>query len=191
MTTRITVLSATTTGFAWDFSGFDIEPSGVARPMRIASTNSTKQTLFSGFNSIIPSAQFTPETNHADNFAALANEQRADQLTVAQRATAYDALLRIENPSRHSPDTIDCISCHFSIHADVFVAQQHFSMTPSGNPNRYLPTSLALRSLATPTFDNSAGFNVHAFSYFGLKPGINQRAVNETAAVVEYLNANR
>jgi hypothetical protein len=30
--------------------------------------------------------------------------------------------------------------------------------------------------------------NIHAFSYFGTTPGIDQRVINETAAVVEYLN---
>jgi hypothetical protein len=30
--------------------------------------------------------------------------------------------------------------------------------------------------------------NIHAFSYLGVDPGINQRVVNETALVVEYLN---
>jgi hypothetical protein len=31
-------------------------------------------------------------------------------------------------------------------------------------------------------------FTIHAFSYFGASPGINRRVVNETAAIVVYLN---
>ena len=40
----------------------------------------------------------------------------------------------------------------------------------------------------TPTFSTVNGFNVHAFSYLDRDPGINRRVVNETAAVVEFLN---
>ena len=40
----------------------------------------------------------------------------------------------------------------------------------------------------TPTFATSPGFSIHAFSYHRKFPTINQRVVNETAAIVEYLN---
>jgi hypothetical protein len=37
--------------------------------------------------------------------------------------------------------------------------------------------------------DAPFGLNIHVFSYVGTSPTISQRVVNETAAVVEYLNA--
>ncbi len=40
----------------------------------------------------------------------------------------------------------------------------------------------------TATFSADQGFDVHAFSYFGTAPAINQRTVTEKAAIVRYLN---
>ena len=190
--TRITVLSAVSAGFQWTFSGFDFDQSQHETRMVIASLNTNFQTLSTGLANDL-SGNFSPTTSSADDFTALASITRAAQLTAAQRQAAYDALLRIENPTRHSPETIDCAQCHLATPTDVLVARAKYSMSPVGNQNAFaadgafvLPGEMA----ATFSADGQTT-NVHAFSYFFNQPGINQRTVNESAAVAAYLNALR
>ena len=192
--TRITVLSATQPGFGWSFKGFDFDASLHAAPMQIPTLAgaATSQILFSGFSSQQPTGGFNPQTTSADDFSGLADTRRAVDLTAQQRSTAYDALLRVQNPSKHSPDTIDCGQCHFATPTELLVARPIYSMSAAGNPNAFVADSRFVRgNELAPTFVTGpqAVFNVHAFSYFGQAAGINQRTVNESAAVVAYLNA--
>ena len=57
-------------------------------------------------------------------------------------------------------------------------------------PERFqTDTELVTTSELEPTFENEQTFtNVHAFSYLGHNVGLNQRTVNESAAVVIYLS---
>jgi hypothetical protein len=185
--TRVTKMSASQPGFAWEFSGFDVLD---ARAKTITAMKvptlpgaATEQTFFRGF-AVEMEGTFTPSTAGSDDFTPLADVQRASQLDAAARATAFGALVRSENPSRHSPDTIDCASCHLATPVALLVAKPKFSLLTMGHPDAFKTDEL-------PTYDTQGEFNVHAFSYIGRQAGINQRTVNETAAVIAYLNAGR
>ncbi|NOU27191.1 MAG: hypothetical protein HOO96_04715 [Polyangiaceae bacterium] len=193
--TRVTTMSSGNTGFSWAFAGFDVQnaTSGTVTPMHIPtlpSGNDTAQTFFRGFGRD-PQGNASPATTSADNLMAFGDVDEATALTPAQRAAAYDALLRVEHPAKHSPDTIDCVSCHLATPGAKLVAEPKFGLSRAGNPNAFAPDGTFVRaSEMTPSFDDAGSLNVHAFSYNGVRPGINQRTVNEAAAVVHYLATN-
>ncbi|MFT3712267.1 MAG: hypothetical protein QM817_31870 [Archangium sp.] len=189
---RVTKLSASTAGFGWDFSGFDIAPNGTLTAMVIPSLamNATSQSLFSGFSITSPEAFFSPSTTSADDFTRLSSSMSAGMLTMQERATAFDALIRVNHPARNSPNTIDCASCHFATPTSVLIAKAKYSLDEATTAGVFTVTGPAvLPTELVPTFQTTGGFNVHAFSYFDAEPGINQRVVNESAAVVEFLNS--
>ncbi len=191
---RITQLSSTST-FNWTFKGADFSspsPSAlVAMAIPSLPGSATAQSFFSGFSFDDLEGKFTPATSSADDLTALTNVVTAAGLDAGTRQQSFDALARIDNPSRHSANTIDCASCHLATPAALLVAAPQYSMVESANPNAFAPDGGAvLPGELAPTFETLGQLNLHAFSYLGIYPGISQRTVNETAAIVEYLNQN-
>jgi hypothetical protein len=95
--------------------------------------------------------------------------------TLAVRAT------RIENPTKHTPDTVDCGSCHI---AEATRKQfEHFAPTA-------VKAEAFVFGAASPkaTTTERSYSNIHAFSYFGRTFTANQRTANETAVIVNALN---
>jgi hypothetical protein len=122
--------------------------------------------------------QATPiETTHPDNLSLLLNTASAKSASEADRQKAFDAALRIENPVHHSPDTIDCVSCHVATTASESAATRF--LLKDVNKVGFEPKPV----FAGPekrTLDN-----LHAMSYLGRELGITQRTANETALVVQ------
>jgi len=173
----------------WNFHGFDVA-TDVATPIAIP-------TLAGGaVNVNLPStateplyASFQPETVAPDDIQVLANYPLALAAGAADRQRAYDAALRIENPNVHSPNTIDCASCHMSQAARQITGEKYFGLSAAGNANVFaadpgIPAADVAQTTAVLDGDT---LNLHAFSYRGAAPMINQRVINETAAILAYV----
>jgi hypothetical protein len=134
------------------------------------------------------SVGFDSTSATADDYTPL-DDGTAENLSPSARETAFDALVRVENPRDNSPNTIDCGRCHLATPTEKLVALPLFSLDDTTGPLAFQPDGTSVTEAdMTATFGTQFGLNIHAFSYFGTLPGINQRVVNETAAVVEYLN---
>ena len=176
----------------WDFNGVDIV-NGSAKDMVIPGTpNSgtvvsfTEPVAGNGFN-----GSFVPSPTAADDIEALTSVSRGNTATAAQRQNTFEAMLRIENPNFHSPNTIDCASCHVSEVARVINAPT-WGLEAEGNAFAFVaPASVPAADVAltAPVKPGISQKNFHAFSYRADEPRINQRVVNETAAIVAYLDA--
>jgi hypothetical protein len=187
--TRVTEMSSNNAGFNWAFQGFDVSNAAAAaiKPMVIPTlaSSATQQTFFRGFANAYIQGQFLPATTSADNITVLADHAAS----AASVQPALAAIVKIDNPTKHSPDTIDCASCHLASPLAALVAVPNFSFDEAKDPNAYAASGGSVSaSEMTSTFDHTALLNLHAFSYIGKNPSINQRTVNETAAIVEYLN---
>jgi hypothetical protein len=199
--TRVTELSAFNADFSWSFRGFDVDdataPATTAMIIPTVAAGTTEQTFFRGFvnagASAVINGQFSPPTTSDDDLVPLADENTAAGLTIEARQAAFDGLVRIDNPTKSSPDTIDCASCHLATPVSRLIAQPMFSLVESDDSFAFhadgrwvLPGEMAA------TFDggDTAPFNIHAFSYVETSPAINQRVVDESAAIVAYLNAD-
>jgi hypothetical protein len=179
---------------AWKFDGFDVRD-GVAVKTEISSDHATipagtlEQSNFTGLSG--PSTlnnRFSPEMT--DGLALIGSVRDSKAATAGERQAAFDVALQIENPSLTTAGRIDCASCHFAGPARKLVAEPQFGLTPTGNANAFQADKAfvnAREMLQTTSFMPTA-MNVHAFSYLGKDAGINFRTINETAAVVTYLN---
>ena len=71
------------------------------------------------------------------------------------------------------------------------VGEPLFALSSTGDPNAFTAPSIAAANLVTTTalVDTDTILDIHAFSYRGTSPMINQRVVNETAANLAYLTS--
>ncbi|HVY32318.1 MAG TPA: hypothetical protein VHB79_37535 [Polyangiaceae bacterium] len=175
----------------WNFSGFDIVD-GKTVPMHIPTLppgDDTKQLFARDFGEPpVPSA--TPPSGSDDDFMKLAAPVGAQALSHAQQAALFARLLRVENPAHHSPNTVDCASCHIATPTTKLVAEPLLGLSGKDAVDRFEPSSKLLQTAdLVATFENDEPLtNVHAFSYTERRAGISQRTVNESAAVVSYLS---
>src|SRR5579862_1805046 len=175
--TRVTKLSAVNTGFTWDFSGFDVSDATAPAiaPMVIPTASGAEsQSFFRGFeNDVTIAGQFSPATTSSDGFVALADEATAQGLTPQARQAAFDGLVRVDNPSHDSPDTIDCASCHLATPVSKLLAQPLFSLVEADDAFAFAADGTwVLPSEMGSTLDPNGPFQVHAFSYVGTTPAI-------------------
>ena len=189
---RMTEFLAGNLDTAWSFSGIDVV-SGEATQMDIATLprGATNESFALGFGALLSVASFTPSTTAKDDMQILVNSTAAAAATPAAQKAAFEATLRIQNPTFDSPNTMDCASCHTAEAAQVVVGQGKLGFSPIGDPNAFVAdpafVSAADMKRTTPITATSA-FNLHAFSYSGESAMISQRVVNETAALVAYVN---
>jgi hypothetical protein len=186
---RITRMSAKQGPF-WDFSGFDVS-GGKLAAMHIPTLpagSDTRQTFLRDF-AFEPTPTADPPSGSDDDFIVLEAPKAAQALGRDEQDAAFAKLLRVENPGFHSPNTIDCVTCHIATPATKLVAEPLLGLTADDAPDAFKAGKSVPASELSATFENEEPLtNVHAFSYTGTRAGINQRTVNESAAVVEYLS---
>jgi hypothetical protein len=190
---RFTHFSGHNLATSWDFVGFDVAH-GATTPMVIptlpASTKSVN--FFAGFGAPIAGG-FTPATTSKDDIGVLVNIEKATAATPAARQAAYDAAIRIQSPDHDSPNTIDCASCHVAQAAQVLIGEGKFNLSASADSkpfarNTKYVSAADFKQTTSPT-KQASGFNVHMLSYKSTALQIGQRVINETAAVVAYVNS--
>lgn len=171
----------------WFFGLFDRDKAtGQFTAQKIATTQFEQQALNAGLTidgSGLAGNVPTP-TSHADNLLLLLNTSEAKAASTASQRQAYDAALRIENPQRHSPETIDCVSCHVATPARR-ATEAALGLSAEGNASAYRSSrDLRFTGPARPSLEN-----IHALGYLDAEPGVNQRTANESAAVADTITA--
>lgn len=164
----------------WKFGGFDIDRT-THTAMEIASLGgATEQT----FTTLMRNGRAEPQVAHEDDLSLLFSAFSTDAATEDERERAYTAALRVLNPGMHSPDTVDCVSCHTATSARIFAESK--GHRPDGNEAAFVTAwNVALtKSPAAPRADN-----LHAFGYLGTEASVSQRVANESVVVAEYVNA--
>ena len=134
---------------------------------------------------------FSPATTIDGGYATL-SPPGSNTVTPATAEAAFEGLVRIENPNDHSPNTIDCGSCHLATPTEKEFLFPALSLDDETSPLSFQPDGVHVTraDMAVHYSQPEVSFgNLHAFSYLARAPSINQRTVNETARVVEYLNA--
>ena len=187
---RFTHFQSSNLQTVWGFAGFDINgTTTTAMVLPHLPNNATSVSFFQGFASPM-NGGFTPESTAKDAVTLLANATNAKAATKAQQQAAYDAALRIENPAFHSPNTIDCASCHVGQAARLLIGDDVLGLSATGNPNLFArdPKYVSARSMKQTTNVRTQPLNVHMLSYRNDQLMIGQRVINETAATVAYVN---
>jgi hypothetical protein len=164
----------------WKFGGFDIVGARHTK-MKIATLGDTTEQTFS---TLARNGSATPAPVAPDDISLLFRTFEADAANADALKKAYSATVRITNPTVHSPDTMDCVSCHTAASAKIY-AEKSKGQSSNGNPAAFASRyNLSLsKSPATEKPDN-----LHAFGYFFQEPSISSRTANESAAVAEAIN---
>lgn len=164
----------------WKFGGFDLGEAS-ATPMRIASLGEATEQTFSTF---LRNGNVTPAIQSPDDLSLLLRSFDADAASPEALANAYTAALRIQNPTLHSPDTVDCVSCHTATSAKLW-AEKEKGQSPEGNSAAF-STRFNVALTKSPAAERPD--NLHSFGYFFDEVSISQRTANESAAVADYVN---
>lgn len=179
---------------SWNFAASDVVD-GQTTPAQIASlTDGTmEQTVSLGTAPTGLIQLGFQQTTTKDNVQPLLSAVVQDSSATVRQA-AFDSALRVENPNFHSPNTIDCGSCHTAEIARQLVGTDFFKLSTTGDANAFVANSKYvtkgdLKASYLAKQPNGLAVNLHAFSYDGTAPMIIQRVINETAAIVAALNA--
>ena len=187
--TRVAELSSLNDRIAWRFSTADMVDATADTFTSLVIPTLPGDATVQGFAEAADgtSTNYNPATTSADDLTALA---AGSAITTAQAQTAFDALVRIDNPTDDTANTIDCASCHTATPLSLQDAGPRFGLHEEASGSAYQADgTYVLASELTPTFTPTVEVNqLHAFSYIGGGAEINQRVVNESAANVVYLN---
>lgn len=185
--TRATRLSAIGDGPFWEFGGFDIA-GGKLTAMTIPTLADTvhKQNFNEGFGQPITAGTVSPASGSANDFSGLLTASaNTDEPT---KVALLSKLRRVENPARETPNTIDCVTCHLATPVSQLVVEGALHWAATEVDGAFVPDQRFKAEDLAPTFESQSPLtNFHAFSYGVSGVGINQRVVNESAAIVVYL----
>ena len=179
----------------WNFAGFDAVKNIPIKIPDLPEGDDQHVAFFAGFTpgQLEGDPSFVPASKAptADNIQSLGNRLTAKAATPATRSTAFTALLRLENPTIHSPDTTDCASCHAVEPIRKFVGAKHFATEMKASmagtferDSRWVPEADMVSIAQTDT-----EVNVHMFSYRATFPSVHRRVINESAAIVAHVNS--
>lgn len=118
----------------------------------------------------------TAATPSLPQLGALAIAWRPDQAT-AELEAGFAQAVAAQDPTRHTSEDTDCVSCHVAEGARRAGQEQYGLIATDDFAS---PRSLAYRR------DGAALTNLHAFSYLGTQVAIMRRTSNESAVVADW-----
>lgn len=178
----------------WKFGGLRVQPNRREVPLPIAGTTEPRQTIFaahSAATTVSPATSlvralgpllgvFSPSDCPPRVIGCVAFRLTG---TPAEQVGAMQTALDIENPRLHHAEDVDCAGCHLAgplrgrglekgLSTEGLNAFRSTWNLSLGNAPEHVGKTNVLR----------------AFGYFGSRPVLSQRAVNESAAVAEAIN---
>jgi hypothetical protein len=169
---------------SWTFGDFDLD-TNTATPLAILKSTVTTQTFANDTETdpLAFSATLSPPLDQApEDLSPLYDSASAKTLGDDELWPLYEAALRIENPSHHSPDSVDCVSCHTAQPARRWL-DRNTALDARQSSFRFQSD---LDLTVTEASDETTA--LRAFGWRRDRPGISARVVNESAAVASYLN---
>lgn len=185
---QFTFFTPASTATAWNFSIFKKNGQAFEAVAIPASNNAQNITAFAGFSEELDGAITPqPEIRGVDLLISASAARAASR---AEQQLAYNTALAIENPTLHSPNTVDCASCHTAEASRVLVGESILGLSSRGNPNLFVANKkfVSTRSLGHPTKPMPLRNNFHMMSYRFDDLMIQQRVINETAALLPFVN---
>lgn len=165
----------------WTFANFVRSGSTIVQDNIPLTTFS--QDLLAGTSAIgtpiSSSSVFSSSRGIPDEVTEMVAEGTPGMPATPARVAAFQAALRVENPTKHTAETTTCINCHLAQGAtalgDLMGLDRSSAFTHS-------------RSLARVDQRTSVT-NLHAFGYLGRQVSVMQRTANESVRVAESMHA--
>lgn len=180
---RLTLFGQLTTNSAliWVFRGLERRGAGFERIV-IPDVRDLDQIalLFSSTE-----FQVRPQADAPGGFARLMNTSLFRAATPAEQREALETSAAIDNPTLHTAETVQCVSCHVTT-TILEDRAMRAGVDPSSLLRRYRSSTFDL----TPLGDPMARFRtMRALGWLQRAPLIAQRTVNETANVIDEIEA--
>jgi len=177
-------LRAPPTNEVWFFGGFE-RANGNLTVMDIQGLGQANQQILrtelaSGYEYTVNPISSVPAAERP-----LLSTERADEATPEQRTAAFSAYLRVQNPLHFAADDLSCVTCHIGTYV-LDQAQTAYGFDPATfEADRYT----SVHDLTLTGGARQTPSSLRAFGWFDRDPMIAQRVVNESAAVVDDLEA--
>lgn len=187
---RVTFMTLEQFRLRWMFGGFDIAENGALSAIRIPHTSDATRQVFTNFDTTGASfehAEAAPASGSPEALAQFFQSTSFRSLSADEQRGAFRRTLAVENPTLHSPDTIDCVTCHVAPAARVW-AQRELSLTAESEMSSYFADGAPFASADEPQTTTIA---LRAFGYVGRTPTISRRTVNESVVVLRALAPQR
>lgn len=188
--TRMTVMNVMAGEQMWIFMGFDIEQ-GRPSQIRIPRIQKWSQGVVQGASA---SGQFSgnmmPPPREDLDFVKLTSDSitTKKQFTEERIKAVIGKVHEYENPLKHNPGTLDCVSCHLANTAHQW-GRMNFS-TWNWAQDFSNVAFQSSRNLENTSWGPLRTNQLRAFGYFMKWPVFSQRVINETAAAAEGITSN-
>lgn len=186
--TRVTSMGLRGAGDMWTFQSFAYHNHQLTEEIIPRTQDATMQTFM---NSAIPATSFDggsldpmPEGSDTFNELMLGSIELPENKILMQKQV--QSILNIENPLKHHPKTIDCVSCHVAGPAKIWSLSSGLDWLDFIKNNSYQNSNYNLTN-PTELYINTQ--RLRAFGYNDSLPIISQRVINESAVVATYLNS--
>lgn len=194
---RFTFMKLLTNDLWWEFGGRDLNPAGFWTHTEIPKLdkNQDKQEFFNeeSFKPTAMRGTVLPDVEgERDNLKDLIPGYGMRNLEVEKQLMkeGITSINRIENPNIHHPATLDCVHCHIAEPTKIWMEKEKSETLKKVNHSQaaYIQDFIGRHNLTNVTNDKSHNKSLRAFGYYKNRPSINQRAINETASVADFLN---
>jgi hypothetical protein len=160
----------------WVFRGLEGRPPNYGL-ISIAGINAFEQDVILEGGPSAPGYSATPFADDPVGLGRALDARAFDGGTAAERDAALHALTSVNNPTEHTPGTVQCVACHVA----TFLSAQRAKETGTSAvalPDRYQSAfDLSVDAGGSET----SGRFLRALGWINDTPLISQRAVNETA----------
>jgi len=186
---RVTFMQVNLPENIWTFGGFDIK-NQILQPLLVARlgvniqafVNNMLQKPFSFRGGLFP------EPRQTENLNLLTRD--SSRLTSADEAeviSSVRAAIRFQNPNHFNPGNLDCVSCHIAQAVELWALREHPELNLKLRFQEEIYKSAFNLKNISP-FQNNTNV-LRAFGYFFNRPVVSQRAINETASVLQLIES--
>lgn len=189
--TRITAMILRGNADMWAFAGFEVRENDIVM-FPVARLGDRLSQAF--VNLAVPADHFagggiSPQPRGADTLNKITAESVLVETGEADTIIAEaQAVYRVENPHRYTPESMDCVSCHVARPALQWVLNKRpeLKVDQIWNEEIYRNSKYNLDNVSPQLWNTQ---NIRAFGYFGKDISISQRAINESAEVADLVQA--
>ena len=168
----------------WFFGAFD-RIDGAWTPIELVGGGQTQRVI----RTVVTDGwdfDLTPVAPEPEDGSLLLTSAGADAATEDARAAAFASYLRVDNPALHGVDELPCAGCHLSTYLTE-QARTRFGLDDSVFSDDLFASATHDLSLTGEAPQEAS--SLRAFGYFDRRPMVAQRLVNETAAVLDDIEA--
>jgi hypothetical protein len=202
--TRVTYIARNGDGGkanVWTFGGFDVDARGKPTPIAMHTAQppaeaATPPSEVLTINGIVKSLTINGRSGAFDQAAAAEDARALERffrpigLASADIAAAYRSAIRLEDPTKHTSENTDCVSCHLATPTRAWLDKNAPKRVASVTEAPFRLSAYSLENVAAATMAQTNA--MRAFSYLDSASGpptpeISQRTINESARVAEYI----